>query len=135
MPSAGELCFAGGLYRRGAVVTAFPVLARMLSDLGIARTRLGSMAIACASVDDICAWSLLAVAIAVVKLHHIDSAIPTFAGIVLFAAAMLTVGRWLAARLMRRFAAGASSVPPGSSRRSLSRCCSRPMRRKGSASM
>lgn len=94
-------------------VTAFPVLARMLSDLGIARTRLGSMAIACASVDDICAWSLLAVAIAVVKLHNIDSAIPTFVGIVLFAAAMLTIGRWAAGRLMRRFAGSAGSVTPG----------------------
>jgi Kef-type K+ transport system membrane component KefB len=41
-------------------VTAFPVLARILSDRGLARTKLGAMALACAAVDDVSAWCLLA---------------------------------------------------------------------------
>jgi Kef-type K+ transport system membrane component KefB len=41
-------------------VTAFPVLARILSDTGLIATPLGTMAIACAAVDDVVAWILLA---------------------------------------------------------------------------
>ena len=41
-------------------VTAFPVLARILTDRGIQRTRLGVIALACAAVDDVTAWCLLA---------------------------------------------------------------------------
>ena len=41
-------------------VTAFPVLARILEERGLARTRIGVVAIACAAVDDVTAWCLLA---------------------------------------------------------------------------
>ena len=41
-------------------VTAFPVLVRILGDLGIQHTRLGVLALACAAVDDVSAWLLLA---------------------------------------------------------------------------
>jgi Kef-type K+ transport system membrane component KefB len=41
-------------------VTAFPVLARILTDLGIQRSNLGVLAITCAAVDDVTAWCLLA---------------------------------------------------------------------------
>jgi K+:H+ antiporter len=46
-------------------ITAFPVLARILSDRGLHRTRVGGLALAAASVDDVLAWALLAVVIAV----------------------------------------------------------------------
>ncbi|QOC93363.1 cation:proton antiporter [Micromonospora craniellae] len=46
-------------------VTAFPVLARILIDRGLSRTWLGSVALACAAIDDVLAWSLLAVVVAV----------------------------------------------------------------------
>ncbi|MEV5321988.1 cation:proton antiporter [Streptomyces sp. NPDC052687] len=45
-------------------ITAFPVLARILTDRGMARTPLGVVALACASVDDVLAWSLLAAVVA-----------------------------------------------------------------------
>jgi Kef-type K+ transport system membrane component KefB len=41
-------------------VTAFPVLARILADRQMTRSELGVLAIACASVDDVCAWFILA---------------------------------------------------------------------------
>jgi K+:H+ antiporter len=41
-------------------ITAFPVLARILTDQGLSATRLGHVAIACAAADDLAAWSLLA---------------------------------------------------------------------------
>jgi Kef-type K+ transport system membrane component KefB len=46
-------------------ITAFPVLARILSDRGLHRTRVGGLALAAASIDDVLAWGLLAVVIAV----------------------------------------------------------------------
>lgn len=44
-------------------VTAFPVLARILTDRGMHRTMLGSVALTCAAIDDVLAWSLLAVVV------------------------------------------------------------------------
>lgn len=46
-------------------ITAFPVLARILTDRRMSRTPLGAMALACASIDDILAWSLLGAVVAV----------------------------------------------------------------------
>jgi Kef-type K+ transport system membrane component KefB len=48
-------------------VTAFPVLARILTERGMYKTEVGTLSLACAAVDDIMAWSLLAVVLAVVK--------------------------------------------------------------------
>ncbi|MEO5742240.1 MAG: cation:proton antiporter [Vicinamibacterales bacterium] len=42
-------------------VTAFPVLARIIQERGIAGTALGTLALAAGSVDDIIAWSLLGI--------------------------------------------------------------------------
>ncbi|MEU4427631.1 cation:proton antiporter [Actinoplanes sp. NPDC024001] len=46
-------------------VTAFPVLARIVADRGLMRTEVGGLALASAAVDDVLAWSLLAVVVAV----------------------------------------------------------------------
>jgi Kef-type K+ transport system membrane component KefB len=48
-------------------ITAFPVLARIIDDLKIGHTPLGAMVIACASVDDITAWCLLALVLGVAQ--------------------------------------------------------------------
>jgi Kef-type K+ transport system membrane component KefB len=48
-------------------VTAFPVLARILTDRGLQRTPLGVIAISCAAVDDVSAWCLLAMLVGVAK--------------------------------------------------------------------
>lgn len=48
-------------------ITAFPVLARILSDLRLDNTKLGVVALACASADDVTAWQLLAISTAIVQ--------------------------------------------------------------------
>jgi K+:H+ antiporter len=48
-------------------ITAFPVLARILSDLGMSRSPIGVLALTCAAVDDVTAWCLLAVVVGVVE--------------------------------------------------------------------
>ena len=56
-----------GLFLGAAMsVTAFPVLARILTERNMHRTRIGVLTLACAAVDDILAWSLLAAVLAVV---------------------------------------------------------------------
>ncbi|MEU9146028.1 cation:proton antiporter [Streptomyces sp. NPDC048349] len=46
-------------------ITAFPVLARILTDRNMTRTPLGMVALACASIDDVLAWTVLAGVVAV----------------------------------------------------------------------
>ncbi len=48
-------------------VTAFPVLARILRERNLLKTRVGTVAIACAAVDDVTAWCILAGVVAVVR--------------------------------------------------------------------
>ena len=64
-------------------ITAFPVLARILQERGMHKTRLGAMVITCAATDDITGWCLLAAVIAIVKAGSLTSSlfIIGFAGI------------------------------------------------------
>ena len=48
-------------------ITAFPVLARIVQERGIHKTKLGAIVITCAAADDITAWCLLAAVIAIAK--------------------------------------------------------------------
>ncbi|MEH2453234.1 cation:proton antiporter [Nostoc sp.] len=48
-------------------ITAFPMLARILYERGLAQTRFGTLALGAASVDDGVAWCLLAIVLASVK--------------------------------------------------------------------
>jgi K+:H+ antiporter len=48
-------------------ITAFPVLARILSERRLLRTEIGMLAIACAAVDDVTGWCILAYVVALVR--------------------------------------------------------------------
>lgn len=56
-------------------VTAFPVLARIVQERGIHKSRLGTIVITCAAADDITAWCILAAVIAIVKAGSLTSSI------------------------------------------------------------
>ena len=81
-------------------ITAFPVLARIVEERGLYRTYLGSTAIACAAVDDVTAWCILAVVVAIVKADGLGSSLLTIFLSLLFAGAMLFLLRPQAERLM-----------------------------------
>jgi len=81
-------------------VTAFPVLARILTDRGIQKTRMGTVSLTCAAVDDVTAWCLLAFLIAVAK-ANVSAAAVTVALTGLYVAFMLLVARPLIIRAMR----------------------------------
>ena len=83
-------------------ITAFPVLARILTDCGIARTELGTFALSCAAADDVAAWCLLAVLTGVARADS-GSAIPSVVGASAYIGVMLLVVRPIVRRLSRRW--------------------------------
>jgi Kef-type K+ transport system membrane component KefB/nucleotide-binding universal stress UspA family protein len=83
-------------------ITAFPVLARIITENNLQGTRLGTLALTCAAVDDVTAWCILAVAIAVARHGSIDQqAILTIIESVVYIGFMFTVGRWFLKRLSK----------------------------------
>jgi len=82
-------------------VTAFPVLARILIDRKVQNTRLGSVAMACAAIDDATAWVILAI-VAGIATSHGGEGLSTFAYLIGYAAAMWFVVRPLLARFVAR---------------------------------
>jgi len=79
-------------------VTAFPVLARILTDRGIHKTRMGAIALTCAAVDDVTAWCMLAFVVAIIQ-SRTAGFVATFGGALAFIAAMLFVVRPLMVRI------------------------------------
>ncbi len=48
-------------------ITAFPVLARIIQEKGLSRSTVGIIALTCAAVDDISAWTVLALILAIIQ--------------------------------------------------------------------
>jgi Kef-type K+ transport system membrane component KefB len=101
--SVGFTAFA--LFMGAAMsVTAFPVLARILSERGLMRTRVGTVTLACAAVADVTAWCILAVVVATVGAK--GGGVPPWAmvaGAAVYAALMVLGVRRALALLERRF--------------------------------
>jgi Kef-type K+ transport system membrane component KefB len=81
-------------------ITAFPVLARILSDRDLTPTSLGQLALVCAAAGDAAAWCLLAIATGVAK-AQVGDAVSTIAWTIAYLLIMWLVvrplvGRWLA---------------------------------------
>ncbi len=72
-------------------ITAFPVLARIVQERGIHKTRLGAIVITCAAADDITAWCLLAVVIAIVKAGEFVGSLYVISLALLYVLAMLFI--------------------------------------------
>lgn len=83
-------------------VTAFPVLARILAERRMQQTQLGSLALACAAVDDVLAWSLLAVATTFAGVAGRPAWV-TIALVAVFVLGMATLVRPFAAALVKRY--------------------------------
>ena len=85
-------------------VTAFPVLARILTERDMMKSALGNIAIACAAVDDVTGWCILAYIVVLIRSAHQATSIwVTLAGIVLFAAIMIYGVRFLLRGFERTF--------------------------------
>jgi Kef-type K+ transport system membrane component KefB len=81
-------------------ITAFPVLARILEDRGLSKTALGGIAITCAAFDDVTAWCLLALVIALARADGIWPAIITIGFVIAFVSLMTLLVKPALARLI-----------------------------------
>ncbi len=80
-------------------VTAFPVLARILTERNLHKTRVGAIAIACAAVNDVMAWCILAFVVAIGKTQGLSPALKTAALALAYVMVMWFVVRPLLKRL------------------------------------
>ena len=93
--SNGDVSFTAFALFLGAAmsITAFPVLARIITENNLQRSRLGTLALTCAAVDDVTAWCVLALAIAVTRTNSMAGAIPTILYSILYIGIMVTLGQ------------------------------------------
>ncbi len=82
-------------------ITAFPVLARILTERRLTHTPVGALAITCAAIDDVTAWCLLALISAVVKASGLANVGFTVLFSALYCLAMWFIARPLLARLLK----------------------------------
>lgn len=78
-------------------ITAFPVLARILTDEKMEKTDIGSMALSCAAADDLTAWCLLAFVVSVARAQVGSALVVTFSAVA-YVAVMFLVVRPLATK-------------------------------------
>ncbi len=84
-------------------ISALPVIAKTLMDLGLYRTDLGMVVIAAAVVDDLFGWVIFAIVLGLLNGEAVEGlavgrTVLTILGFALF---MLTLGRWLLHQLLR----------------------------------
>jgi Kef-type K+ transport system membrane component KefB len=94
-------------------VTAFPVLARVVTDRGMQDDPLGATALACAAVDDVTAWCLFALVVSVARSQAQESllTLALTAGFILAVFSLVRPGAiWLARRHAQRRRTGQSSI-------------------------
>jgi Kef-type K+ transport system membrane component KefB len=85
-------------------ITAFPVLARILVERDMMKSSLGNVAIACAAVDDVTGWCILAYIVVLIRAAHQTTSIwVTLGGILLFAVLMIYGVRFLLRGFERTF--------------------------------
>jgi Kef-type K+ transport system membrane component KefB len=114
VPPGGFALFLGV----ALAITAIPVLARIMMELNITRTRLGTIAITAAAIDDTAGWILLATVSAVVRTQFEPMATARMVGeTIAFALGMVfvvrpTVKRWIRWTMNRRgeFGLGALAI-------------------------
>lgn len=82
-------------------ISALPVVARVLMDLGLLRTEMGTVVMSSAMCDDLVGWILFGLVLGMMKpeggghsIHH------TILLVLTFAVVMLTVGRWLIHKIL-----------------------------------
>ncbi len=83
-------------------ITAFPVLARILEERSLSKSYLGATTIACAAVDDVTAWCLLAVVVAVSKADGLGRLLMPILCSMLFVGALIFLIKPQLERLFKR---------------------------------
>jgi K+:H+ antiporter len=102
--STGDVSFTSFALFMGVAmaITAFPVLARILTDSGLSRTDLGILALSCAALNDVTAWCLLAIVVGVAR-TEVGNALYVTAFAIAFILFMFLVARPLIETFVKRW--------------------------------
>ncbi len=92
-------------------ITAFPVLARILTDRGLDKTDLGGVALGCAAADDVTAWCLLALVVGVAQ-ADLSTAARVIGAAILFITLMFLVAQPIVRRVSRLWDSQPGTLPP-----------------------
>lgn len=84
-------------------ITAFPVLARIVQEKGITKTHLGMITITSAAINDITAWGILAIVVAIANATAIGNALVTISLSLVFIVVMLLIIRPILEKIANRF--------------------------------
>lgn len=84
-------------------ITAFPVLASILKEKKLHHTPIGNLVLICAAADDITAWILLALVIAIVKATSLIHILIVIAALLLYLYIMLQLVRPFLYRLCNKY--------------------------------
>lgn len=84
-------------------ISAIPVVAKVLMDLGVIRRTIGQTIIAAGMIDDTVGWILLSIVAGLAAGEAVTAAslLNSVGGVALFMVASFTVGRWFIARVIR----------------------------------
>lgn len=84
-------------------ITAFPVLARIVQERGLTQTPLGATVITCAAVDDVTAWGILALVVAIANSSGISGAVITIGLSLVYILVMLLLVRPLLNKIAHKY--------------------------------
>jgi Kef-type K+ transport system membrane component KefB len=99
-PNADPTVFALFLATAMAI-SSLPVIAKTLMDLNLYRTDLGMVVVSAAIFNDLIGWTVFAIILGMIGQHGSTSGVvATIVLTLLFAAFMLTIGRWLVHRIL-----------------------------------
>ena len=101
-PSGGDVWPFALFVGAAMSISAFPVLARILTDQGLLGTDLGRLAIACAAFDDVTGWLILAGILSIAHIGPAQSFVVRLALFAAYLATMVGVVRPLLAMMVRR---------------------------------
>ena len=101
---AGDRFLPFALFLAAAMsITAFPVLARILTDRGLYKTRIGTVALTVGAVDDVTAWCMLAVVITIARESGMAQSLLSIGILMVFIAFMLKAVRPVMSRVSRYY--------------------------------
>ncbi len=89
-------------------ITAFPVLARIIQEKGLAKEKIGTVALSIAAVEDVTAWCILALVVSTAKATSVYTSLLTMLFVVVFVAVMLLIVKPLVQKIYNRFVDGSN---------------------------
>ncbi len=84
-------------------ITAFPVLARIIRDRKLSGTPLGILAIGCAASDDVTAWCILAMLVALIRSGSGMNGMIVIATVIIYAMVMLVPVRLIMKKIQQAY--------------------------------